>query len=123
MATTTSALPTAITKPVSSFGGNGNDTIDASLAALPVNLDGGDGDDTLTGGSGDDLLIAGSGTNVLIGGNGKNRFIGGGNDTMTGGNNDDYFEVHFSTVVLNDLGGGDQHGRFVRGSVRRDVGL
>jgi Ca2+-binding RTX toxin-like protein len=100
-------IGTGITKPVVAIGGDGNDTIDASLATVRVVLDGGNGDDKLTGGSGDDLLIAGSGTNVLVGGNGKNRFIGGGNDTMTGGIDDDTYEVHFSTVALNDTGAGN----------------
>ena len=102
----TVTVATGLTKKVVVFGGDGNDTLDASLATSPVYLDGGAGDDRLTGGSGNDVLIAGPGTNVLIGGNGNNRFVGGGNDTMTGGVNDDYYEVHFSTVVLNDLGGG-----------------
>ncbi len=96
-----------LTKKVVVFGGDGNDTINAALATSPVFLDGGVGDDMLTGGSGDDVLVAGPGTNILVGGNGNNRFVGGGNDTMTGGINSDYYEVHFSTVVLNDVGGGD----------------
>jgi hypothetical protein len=103
----TLVLDPGITKSVVAFGGLGNDTLNASAATLSVTLDGGEGNDSLTGGSGDDILIAGSGTNTLIGGNGNNRFIGGGNDTMTGGIHDDYYEVHFSTVVLNDIGGGD----------------
>ncbi len=99
-------IAAGVTKKVVVFGGLGNDVIDASAATGSVLLDGGDGDDILTGGSGDDVLIAGIGTNVLVGGAGKNRFIGGGNDTMTGGVDSDYYEVHFSTVVLNDTAGG-----------------
>jgi Ca2+-binding RTX toxin-like protein/predicted nuclease of predicted toxin-antitoxin system len=95
-----------ISLPVLIFGGAGNDTLNASAATGPVLLDGGDGDDVLRGGAGNDLLIAGAGTNELYGGDGNNRFIGGGNDTMVGGIHDDYYEVHFSTVVIQDTGGG-----------------
>ncbi len=94
------------TLPVTVFGGAGDDIIDASAATVSVTLTGGVGDDILRGGSGADLLIAGSGTNQLFGGNGNNYYIGGGNDTFTGGMDNDYYEVHFSTVVINDIGGG-----------------
>ncbi len=96
----------AVTLPVLIVGGAGNDTLAASAATVAVDLDGGDDNDTLIGGSGNDVLRAGSGTNILIGGNGKNQFVGGGNDTMTGGINDDTYEIHFSTVVVNDPGDG-----------------
>ena len=99
-------IASTVTKKVIVLGGAGNDTINASAATVNVLLDGGVGNDTLTGGIGDDVLIAGIGTNVLVGGDGNNRFIGGGNDTMTGGRNADYYEVHFSTVVINDTTGG-----------------
>lgn len=88
------------------FGGDGHDTLDASAVTVDVILDGGDGNDTLIGGAGNDILLAGSGTNILIGGDGDNLFIGGGNDTMTGGRDDDTYVVHFSDVVINDVGGG-----------------
>ena len=97
----------SVTKKVVVLGGKGNDIINASAATVSVLLDGGEGNDTLIGGVADDVLIAGPGTNALVGGNGNNRFVGGGNDTMIGGVNSDYYEVHFSTVVLEDLGGID----------------
>ncbi len=103
----TITIDASVTKKVVVLGGKGNDIIDASAATAAVLLDGGEGNDTLTGGSADDVLIAGPGTNVLYGGNGNNRFIGGGSDTMVGGANADYYEVHFSTVVLQDPGGID----------------
>ncbi len=96
-----------LSKKVVVLGGLGNDTLEASTATTGVLLDGGQGNDTLIGGLGDDVLIAGTGTNVLIGGNGNNRFVGGGNDTMTGGVDADYYEIHFSTVVVNDTTGGN----------------
>jgi parallel beta-helix repeat protein len=101
------SIDSAIVNKVVVLGGDGNDRIDASQALVEVLLDGGDGDDHLTGGKFDDLLIAGGGRNTLVGGNGNNRFVGGGNDTMNGGINSDYYEVHFSEVVITDAGGGN----------------
>ncbi len=95
-----------VAKKVVVIGGPGKDRFDASATTLGVLLDGSDGDDTLIGGSGDDILIAGTGKNTLFGGNGNNRFIGGGSDTMTGGTGADYYDVHFSDVVINDTAGG-----------------
>ena len=103
----TITIASSISNRVVVLGGDGNDTIDGSDASVPVLLDGGDGDDSLTGGQYDDILIAGNGSNVLVGGNGINRFVGGGSDVMTGGIDSDYYEVHFSTVVINDLYGGN----------------
>ncbi len=100
-------IDASVTKKVVVLGGKGDDIINASAATVAVLLDGGDDNDTLTGGSTDDVLIAGPGINALRGGNGNNRFVGGGSDTMIGGVNSDYYEVHFSTVVLEDLGGID----------------
>jgi Ca2+-binding RTX toxin-like protein len=96
-----------VTRPVLVLGGAGNDTINASATTVGMILDGGEGDDTILGGSGDDLLIAGPGENYLHGGEGNNYFLGGGDDTMIGMNGDDYYRVHFSTVVLQDTGGND----------------
>jgi hypothetical protein len=53
-------------------GGLGNDTIDAATMTIPVILNGGLGDDTLTGGAVDDILIGGPGTNTVDGGGGNN---------------------------------------------------
>src|SRR5581483_6919298 len=59
------------------FGGDGNDTLDASLATGPTVLVGGAGDDLLLGGSGRDVLIGGAGTDTLHGGAGEDLLIGG----------------------------------------------
>ncbi len=68
-------------KQVSFSGGEGNDTLDASVSSTPIKAKGGSGDDSLTGSSGNDTLRGGSG----------NDFIQGekGNDTMIGGAGDD----------------------------------
>ncbi len=95
-----------ITLPLVIWGNAGNDQINTSAVAVPVELDGGSGNDTLTSGNGADTLRAGAGTNVLSAGNGRNLFVGGGNDTLSGGADDDTYEIHFSTVIVNDVGGG-----------------
>jgi PKD repeat protein len=63
--------------PAALFGGDGNDTLDASLATGPTVLVGGAGDDVLLGGSGRDILIGGAGTDTLRGGAGDDLLIGG----------------------------------------------
>ena len=50
------------------LGGAGNDALNATTAAGPVVLSGGDGDDLLTGGSGRDVLVGGAGVDQLDGG-------------------------------------------------------
>jgi Ca2+-binding RTX toxin-like protein len=67
-------------------GNDGADRIDASAVAVPVTLNGGNGDDTLIGGSGNDLLQGGNDDDNLDGGAGDDRLLGGiGNDVLTGG--------------------------------------
>ncbi len=62
-------------------GGNGKDT-----------LVGGEGDDTISGGNGTDELSGLAGNDILDGGNGKDTLNGGeGNDILTGGNGPDIF--------------------------------
>jgi len=58
----------------------GDDVIDASgvaAGAIPLTLDGGDGDDVILGGAGDDTLLGGAGDDVLIGGPGNDAIDGG----------------------------------------------
>jgi Ca2+-binding RTX toxin-like protein len=69
-------------------GGDVADASGVSANAIPVTLDGGDGDDILIGGDGNDVLLGGAGDDVLIG--------GPGNDTTDGGPGDN--------IVLNGLG-------------------
>jgi large repetitive protein len=66
-----------VNRPVFAFGGDGNDTLNASAMAVGVVLVGGAGADTLTGGTGDDILMGGLGADVLHGGNGEDVLIGG----------------------------------------------
>ncbi|WP_368186541.1 Hint domain-containing protein [Aestuariibius sp. HNIBRBA575] len=85
-----------------------NDVLDASADSVGVNVDAGDGADTMIGGSGDDTLDGGAGDDTIAGGLGADTIIGGaGDDTITfahgdvvtGGDGDD-------TFVLADLGDG-----------------
>jgi Ca2+-binding RTX toxin-like protein len=55
---------------------DGADTVDARLAAVPVLLLGGPGNDTLTGGAGNDFLIGGDGLDVMDGQGGADTFAG-----------------------------------------------
>ena len=67
----------------------GDDVLDGSLlsaAAIPLTVDGGDGNDDLIGGAGDDTLTGGAGDDTLIGGPGDDELIGGpGLDVLDGG--------------------------------------
>ena len=56
----------------------------------PANLQGGEGDDTLTGSASDDELDGGPGNDTLRGGGGDDRLFGGpGDDILFGGRGDD----------------------------------
>jgi Ca2+-binding RTX toxin-like protein len=81
-ATQVVVAPGATSVVIDAMGGN--DTVDASNAPVPVVLDGGAGNDSLTGSDMGDLIIAGPGQNTVIG--------GAGNDTLMGGDNNDYLE-------------------------------
>jgi hypothetical protein len=63
--------------PALLFGGDGNDTLDASGSTANNVLAGGAGNDGLYGGSGRDLLIGGAGADVLRAGSGGAILIGG----------------------------------------------
>jgi len=56
--------------------GDGDDVVDARLAAVPALLQGEAGNDTLTGGAGNDLLIGGDGLDVMDGQGGADIFAG-----------------------------------------------
>lgn len=75
------------------WGGNGNDDIEVDpQLAIPAQLMGNAGNDTLFGGSGNDILLGGDGNDVLDGNGGNDRLVGGaGVDTITGGLGRDTF--------------------------------
>lgn len=74
---------TAVNSVLVSAGG-GNDVVTIAFANLiPVTLDGGAGDDSLTGGAGFDVLIGGPGNDTLNGGAGNDRAEEAANADMT----------------------------------------
>ena len=74
------------------YGGQGNDTIDASTLPGRVALDGDDGDDVLIGGTDGSYLAGDAGNDTLVGGAGDDTLDGGaGADTMRGGDGNDTF--------------------------------
>jgi phospholipase/lecithinase/hemolysin len=104
------------------FGLRGNDLIYASDLAIPVELDGGAGNDQLFGGqasdilrgaagndtlwglAGDDWLFGDEGNDKLRGGLGEDRLDGGaGNDSLFGDSGDDWL---FGTAGKDSLTGG-----------------
>jgi Ca2+-binding RTX toxin-like protein len=71
--------------------GGGNDTVVVGANILvPVTIDGGAGDDSLTAGGGPSTLIGGMGNDILVGGPSDDSLFGGdGNDhLLAGGGND-----------------------------------
>jgi Ca2+-binding RTX toxin-like protein len=100
----------------------GDDVLDGTATvanAVPLALDGGDGDDVLLGGAGDDTLLGGAGDDVLLG--------GGGNDTLDGGPGDNVVvqSLGADAVAAGDLAGRewlDDHADTVDGETVLDVG-
>lgn len=60
------------------FTGDGNDILASSPSLnIPLNIDGGGGDDTLVGADGDDAIDGGTGADNIDGANGNDRLTGG----------------------------------------------
>lgn len=96
--------------------GDGDDTIQVTGFDVPVNINGGAGDDDIDGSQGDDTLIGGPGNDRIDGDGGDDLLIGGaGDDVITGragddvlkggGGNDSLFGGTGSDVIRG--GGGD----------------
>jgi hypothetical protein len=74
------------------MGGAGDDRLEYA-GSLPVQMHGGDGDDTLISGSGDDELNGGDGNDKIDAGAGDDTVIGGrGKDSLDGGSGDNKVE-------------------------------
>lgn len=76
------------------IGGAGNDFIDASgVTDIPIDFQGGAGNDTFTGGGGDDVIVGNEGNDILSGGGGNDQIGGGvGSDTLNGGAGNDFLD-------------------------------
>ncbi len=69
--------------------GAGNDSL-VNSTSVPVRVNGGDGNDTITGGLGNDTLSGDNGLDVLSGSGGDDTLIGGaGDDSLRGGSGND----------------------------------
>lgn len=89
--------------------GRGNDTVTIDLpqgVSIPVWVNGGSGNDTITTSAGDDTIYGGAGNDLLNGGVG-NDFINGqdGNDTINGQSGNDYLLGGRGTDTLRGHGG------------------
>lgn len=106
-------VPLAGVKTIRIEGGDGDDSIaiepesgdnlayfETAPMDFPLQLIGGNGNDTIVGGFGGDLLMGGAGNDVLAGSEGNDSIYGGdGNDTLRGNAGDD---------TVNGEGGTDQ---------------
>jgi Ca2+-binding RTX toxin-like protein len=95
-------------------GGNGDDKINVDQTnggiALPVTLDGGNGQDSLTGGAGADVLNGGNGKDVLSGGDGDDALSGGnGKDMLDGGLGTNVLDQGKGKAPKANHGGGGGH--------------
>ncbi len=91
------------------FGGNGDNTLDASAFTLgPVTLGGGAaGDDLLIGSPSGDALYGGGGNDTLVGGDGSDYLAGGDDsDSLVGGAGDDLLDDDFRIASVDTLVGG-----------------
>ena len=89
-------------------GGGGNDVIDASAIkagqAFSLNINGGDGNDTITGSAGNDIVSGGRGNDVANLGAGDDTFVwnpGDGSDTVEGGKGTDTLQFNGANINEN----------------------
>lgn len=106
----------------------GNDIVRPTLSVrIPMEVDGGDGDDVLFGSRVDDVLVGGIGNDRLVGRRGNDRLEGGaGNDGLAGNAGDDVLDGGAGTDNLrggrgNDLLLGSTGNDVLRGDIGNDV--
>lgn len=99
-------------------GGRGNDLIGLWDVSIPVNAEGGTGDDLLESGSATDSLEGGGGDDGLVSGAGDDRLTGGdGDDALSGGDGDDVDRGSAGDDVLD----GDHGTDVILGGMGRDL--
>ena len=87
--------------------GDGDDTLTMS-GTLPMQVDGGPGNDIISGGPADEVLRGGAGDDKLLGGGGNDTLIAAaGNDTLTGDAGDDTLQAGDGNDSLDGGGGND----------------
>ncbi|MFM7541638.1 MAG: calcium-binding protein, partial [Planctomycetota bacterium] len=95
-----------ITLPVTINGGAGNDTITGGAGNDSIN--GGDGNDSINGGAGNDVINGNNGNDTLTGGNGNDAINGNdGNDAVSGGQGNDAVTGGNGIDTLNGNDGND----------------
>jgi len=104
--------------------GAGNDTIIVGKKLLPFDIDGGDGDDTISGGLRGDIIRGGAGVNQLTGSKGNDHFIcNAGSDDIIGGLGNDTADFSpFETsliITIDDVANDAEEGR--TGNVHKDI--
>jgi Ca2+-binding RTX toxin-like protein len=105
----TSYGPFTPTGKVKVFAGDGNDSVTVhSSVALPAEIHGDGGNDTLQSGSGGDLLDGGAGNDSLVAGSGADTLLGGdGNDTLQAGAGTDRLDGGDGNDLLTGGSGND----------------
>jgi Ca2+-binding RTX toxin-like protein len=112
-----------ITKVVVKLKG-GSDLFAVGKKLLPFDIDGGEGDDTISGGLAGDIIRGGPGRNILTGGKGNDHFIvSSGGDILTGGLGNDTADFSPFTsalhITLDDVANDAETGR--AGNVHSDI--
>jgi Ca2+-binding RTX toxin-like protein len=102
----------------------GNDEFIVGRKDLPFDINGGEGDDTLSGGLASDTLRGGAGRNILTGGKGNDHLISSsGGDILSGGLGNDTADFSaFTTplhITLDDIANDAETGR--AGNVHTDI--
>jgi Ca2+-binding RTX toxin-like protein len=102
----------------------GNDSCVVGRQALPFDISGGEGDDTISGGLKSDTLRGGAGRNILTGGKGNDHLIcTAGGDLLTGGTGSDTadFSPFESSLIitLDDVANDAEEG--AAGNVHSDI--
>lgn len=105
----------AVSRVLNVDAGDGDDTVTGGR--LPMYVVGGNGKDSLTGGLGNDTLLGGLGADLLSGGDGNDSLEGGndndtliggaGNDNLLGGLGNDGLLGNAGNDTLNGQGGND----------------